>query len=131
MGKTFGEYLKKLRTDRKLTLREVEKDFHISNGYLSQVERGERSTPTMKILMKLAMAYGVPLSVLSHEAEAEMRLEIQQREKNAENGGYEEIMPNPDTEFICRGYENLSEEKKRTLKDFLQYLQKEDKSNKK
>ena len=79
MGRIFGEYIKDLRVDRKLTLREVEEKVHISNAYLSQVERGERGTPTMKILVKLAEVYGVPVSVLGDKAEAD-NIQIDRRQ---------------------------------------------------
>lgn len=130
MGEIFGEYLKSLRIDRKLTLRQLEEQTQISNGYLSQVERGERNPPTMKILVKLAKALGVPLSALSDKAEDELRRNREQEKESKKEPEAKEEMPNPDTEFICRGYENLSEEKKRTLKDFLQYLQKDNKGKK-
>lgn len=135
MGKMFGNYLKKLRIDRKLTLRDVEEKAKISNAYLSQVERGERGTPTMKILIKLAEVYGVPVSVLNEKAEAELAykagLAITLTGKNKQKMPHslfgvdptKQKMPAPDTKFICRGYESLSEEKKQTLKNFLQYLQ--------
>lgn len=127
MGKIFGEYIKNLRVDRKLTLREVEEKAHISNAYLSQVERGERGTPTMKILVKLAEVYGVPVSILSDKAEAEFRHDINEGKKG---GNKKEEVPAPDTEFICRGYENLSAENKQTLKKFLQHLQSDNKGKK-
>lgn len=126
MGRIFGEYIKDLRVDRKLTLREVEEKAHISNAYLSQVERGERGTPTMKILVKLAEVYGVPVSILSDKAEAEFRHEM----KEGKRGGKKEAVRAPDAEFICRGYENLSAENKQTLKKFLQHLQSDNKGTK-
>ena len=107
-----------------MTLRDVEKQVHISNAYLSQVERGERGTPTMKILVKLAEVYGVPVSVLSDRAEAELRHEENKGKRK------KETPPTPDTEFICRGYENLSAENKQTLKKFLQHLQSDNKGKK-
>ena len=130
MVQYFGEFIKELRIDRKLTLRDVEKKAKISNAYLSQVERGERGTPTMKILVKLAKVYGVPVSVQSNRVEIELEFEREKAKKAKEENNpkeKKEAMPNPDTDFICWGYENLSEEKKRSLKDFLFYLQKEDK----
>ena len=57
----MGKYLKELRLINKLTLREVEKITGISNAYLSQVERGKRSVPTIKILRKLAHVYNVQI----------------------------------------------------------------------
>lgn len=145
MENKFGEYLKELRTDRKLTLRDVEEQAQISNAYLSQVERGQRGTPTMKILVKLAEVYGVPVSVLNEKAEAELKLTaykaglaMTMMNKNKQKipttllgaEPAKQNIPAPDTEFICRGYENLSEEKKQTLKNFLQYLQDEKKKKK-
>ena len=84
MGEIFGEYLKSLRIDRKLTLRQLEEQTQISNGYLSQVERGERNPPTMKILVKLAKALGVPLSALSDKAEEELRRNREQAKESKE-----------------------------------------------
>lgn len=124
MGKIFGEFIKDLRIDRRMTLRDVEKEAKISNAYLSQVERGERGTPTMKILVKLAEVYGVPVSTLSDRAESELRHE-ENKGKNKK-----EALPDPDTKFICRGYETLSTDNKQALKKFLQHLQTDNKGKK-
>lgn len=111
MGKAFAEYIKKLRLDRKLSLRDVEAMAEISNAYLSQLESGERGLPTVKIMEKLSKAYGVGVSELMKVAESDMK-----RKKT----------PNPilqpDWDFIFRGYEDLNEEGKGKLKDYLAYL---------
>jgi transcriptional regulator with XRE-family HTH domain len=117
MGKEFGKYLKQLREDRGMTLRDVEEMVKISNAYLSQVENGQRSVPTMKILSKLAQAYGVSVTVLAEQAAAEIRNQKIESETN----------PPPDTEFVSRGYEHLTEENKNKLKSFLNYLQSQQK----
>ncbi len=117
MGKEFGKYLKQLRMDRGMTLRDVEEKAKISNAYLSQVENGLRSVPTMKILSKLARAYGVPVTLLAEQAAAEIQ---HQKMESAPN-------PAPDTKFVSRGYENLTEEHKKALKSFLQHLQNQQK----
>jgi len=117
MGQKFGKFLKQLREERNMTLRDVEEQAHISNAYLSQVENGQRSVPTMKILAKLADAYGVPVSHLAEQAEAEIR------EQDLDT----QSVPAPDTQFVCRGYEKLSEENKNKLKSFLDYLQSDQK----
>ena len=64
MDKTFGIFLRTLREERQLTLRQVEERVRISNGYLSQIERGERRVTSFKILAKLAEAYGVSMDDL-------------------------------------------------------------------
>jgi transcriptional regulator with XRE-family HTH domain len=118
MGKQFGIYLKKLRLDRKMSLREVEKIAKISNAYLSQVERGERNIPTLKILSRVAKAYGVEVGELIKRAEEEF-----------ENKGQKENeISNPDSEYISRGYEGLSDEGKKILKEYLQYIMEKERS---
>ena len=52
--------LKKLREERKLSLREVEKRTGVSNSLLSQIERGGRSL-TLGTARPLAQLYGVPV----------------------------------------------------------------------
>jgi len=118
MGKLFGSYLKKLRLDRKMNLRDVEKTAKISNAYLSQVERGERNIPTLKILSRVAKAYGVEVSELIKRAEEEF--ENKSRKENE--------ISNPDSEYISRGYEGLSDEGKKTLKEYLQYIMEKERS---
>lgn len=55
----FGAYIKRLREERQLSLREVEKAVGISNSYLYQIERGERNPPKPEILKKMAALYNV------------------------------------------------------------------------
>lgn len=57
--KIFGEYVKRLRQERQLSLRAVEKAVGISNSYLYQIERGERNAPKIEILRKMAALYDV------------------------------------------------------------------------
>ena len=62
--KTFGDYIKKLRTDRNLTIHQVETYCGVSNSYISLIERNKRNIPSNKILKKLASIYKVSLSEL-------------------------------------------------------------------
>ena len=65
----FGEFLKSLRQDRGLTLRQVEERGRIYSRYLSQVERGERPVPNLTTMRKLAGVYGVSVTELVDAAE--------------------------------------------------------------
>jgi transcriptional regulator with XRE-family HTH domain len=56
----FGSYLRRLRKEKGLTLKEVEKAAKVSNAYISLVERGRRNPPHPEILKRLAKAYDVP-----------------------------------------------------------------------
>jgi Zn-dependent peptidase ImmA (M78 family)/transcriptional regulator with XRE-family HTH domain len=63
-GQTLGEKLRASRTDRGLSLREVERRSGINTGYLSQLERNEIANPTPSVLQKVAKAYEEPFQVL-------------------------------------------------------------------
>ncbi|MHB8122648.1 MAG: helix-turn-helix domain-containing protein [Desulfuromonadaceae bacterium] len=55
----FGKYLKQLREDRGLTIRQVETYTGVSNSYLSLLENGKRGIPSPDILKKIAFIYKV------------------------------------------------------------------------
>ena len=57
---TFGEYMKKLRKAKGLTLKQVEEAASVSNAYISQFERGLRNPPHPDILKRIAKCYDVP-----------------------------------------------------------------------
>jgi len=61
---TLGERLREVRTDKGLSLRDVERKSGVNSGYLSQLERDEIASPGPATLQKLAAAYGEPPSVL-------------------------------------------------------------------
>lgn len=62
--KSLGKQLKDQRILLNLTLRDVEKVTKISNAYLSQLENGHISNPSVSILSKLASFYKVDLKSL-------------------------------------------------------------------
>ncbi len=111
MGKAFGEFLKALRADRGLTLRQVQEQVHVSNAYLSQIERGERGVPRLQILQRLAEVYGVPVTELVEAAQRESAGVYTNPESSE-----------PDVAFVSRGYQNLSKANRQHLSSYLQYL---------
>lgn len=68
MVENFGEYLRTLRTEKRLSLREVENMSGVSNSYLGLIERGRRPVPSADVLKKLAPVYDVPLRDLLNTA---------------------------------------------------------------
>lgn len=58
---TLGQYLASIRTDRKMTLRQVEEatNKEVSNAYLSQIETGKIQQPSPNVLHALAELYAV------------------------------------------------------------------------
>ena len=111
MGKSFGKFLRALRMSRGLTLRQVQERVRVSNAYLSQIERGERGIPHLRILKKLADAYGISVTEL-----------VEASDRQADGMSVNGTSPQPDVAFVSRGYEHLSEENRKHLSEFLQFL---------
>ena len=58
---TLGQYLATIRTDRRMTLRQVEEatDKEVSNAYLSQIENHKIQQPSPNVLHALSEVYGI------------------------------------------------------------------------
>jgi transcriptional regulator with XRE-family HTH domain len=65
---SFGARLRELRERAGLSLRQLESETGISNGYLSQIESGRVGAPSPKILEKLAKALRYPYVELMQHA---------------------------------------------------------------
>lgn len=65
---SFGDYIRKRRMDRKLSLRDVAAAAGISVSYLTQIEHGRRGIPGVPILKRMAPLYKVPLQELLKQA---------------------------------------------------------------
>ena len=65
---SLGQRLHRLRTDRDLGLGELARRCGVSKGYLSQLERGEATNPSVESVRKLAGGLDVPVSELLGEA---------------------------------------------------------------
>jgi HTH-type transcriptional regulator, competence development regulator len=67
---TLGQYLASIRTDRKMTLREVEEATgkQVSNAYLSQIENDKIQKPSPNILHALAELYAISFEKLMEMA---------------------------------------------------------------
>lgn len=68
----FGEKLRRLRLDKGLTMRELERLSGISQAYISQIENDKRNTPSPDILKKLSEPLGIPFTVLLEAAGIEV-----------------------------------------------------------
>jgi transcriptional regulator with XRE-family HTH domain len=62
-----GRELERARKGLGWSLRRAEEESGVSNGYISQVERGE-AEPSPEVLRKLGEAYGVPFAILMEAA---------------------------------------------------------------
>jgi SOS regulatory protein LexA len=64
----FGAFLKQLRKNKGLTIRQLEKLSGVSNAYLSQIENGKRGMPNPEILKKIHGPLGVGYDDLMERA---------------------------------------------------------------
>jgi HTH-type transcriptional regulator, competence development regulator len=91
----FGPYLKQLRKQKGLTLKQVEKAARISNSFLSQVERGIRKPPRPDMLNRLAAVYGVPVQDLLETAGYITRNTKERTERDRIERAYEHVITDP------------------------------------
>lgn len=67
-AKEFGKYIKKIREEKELTIRQLELYSGISNSYLSLMENGKRGVPSAGIIKKLAVGLKTPYEDLLSKA---------------------------------------------------------------
>jgi len=107
MKESLGQYLRRIRKERNLTLRAVEGKTGISNAYLSQLENSKITKPSPHFLNKLAECYDIPyerLMELSGYPLPELRID----EKPA---------------FRISGrFEDLTEEEKKRVLEYIEFL---------
>jgi HTH-type transcriptional regulator, competence development regulator len=79
----FGDYFRKLREEKGLTLRDVERETQVSNAYLSQLESEKIKQPSPTTLHKLAGFYGVSYALLMEKVGYPSANQKEYRGKNA------------------------------------------------
>ena len=67
--KPLGILLRKLRNEKKFTLRDLGAKTDLTFGYLAQIERGLANAPSVESLCRIADALDTPQSVLLTEAD--------------------------------------------------------------
>lgn len=114
MSMEFSQFLKKVREKRGLSIRQLALYANVSNGYISQVERGERGTPSPEVLKKLSgplsISYEQLLKVAGYLPSEDTDSELTLRD------------PDPEEQFFLRAGK-LSEDGKKKLWDFLDYVE--------
>jgi transcriptional regulator with XRE-family HTH domain len=74
MREAIGGSLRRARTARRRTLREVSRRARVSLGYLSEVERGQKEASS-ELLAAICMALDVPLSTVFAEVSEDLARE--------------------------------------------------------
>ncbi|GLZ55785.1 helix-turn-helix transcriptional regulator [Actinomycetospora sp. NBRC 106378] len=74
LREAIGGTIRRARTERRRTLRDVSRDARVSLGYLSEIERG-RKEPSSELLAAICDALALPLPDLLDDVAATMRPE--------------------------------------------------------
>jgi len=102
--------LKRIRKERKLTLRVVEEKTGISNAYLSQVENDKIARPSPSFLNKLAKCYDVSYERLMQLAGHPLPAKPNEKER---------LEP----AFRTSGsFDDLTEEEKKRVREYIEFL---------
>jgi HTH-type transcriptional regulator, competence development regulator len=111
----IGGYLRNLRTKKRLSLREAAQAVNLSGGYLSQIETGQRASPSAKHLRRLAQLYEVPVRELFEIAGYLDEPELHETEEDQVNRAFEFVMSDARFAAGTRVKEGLSTEAKRYI----------------
>ena len=111
----LGNYLRELRTRKRLSLREVEKISDASGSYLSQVEQGKRQ-PSADLLRKIAPAYGASIKDIMTKAGYLDEPEVKMGDQDRIEWAYKAVLSDPDYKFgTSLGPQGLTLEAKRFI----------------
>jgi XRE family transcriptional regulator of biofilm formation len=67
----IGSRIKRLREEKKFSITELARVSGVSKSYLSQIERGVQSNPSLQFLLKISSPLGTTLDYLLVEATSE------------------------------------------------------------
>jgi transcriptional regulator with XRE-family HTH domain len=109
MSTVLGEELRRLRLEKGVSLREVEKETEVSNAYLSQLENGKTEQPSPRVLHKLAEYYKVPYNRLMEVAGY---LQPSENARANKVGSIQAALMSDD----------LTDEEEKTVAQFIQFL---------
>jgi len=110
MNETLGEYLKRVREEKRFTLRAVEEKTGISNAYLSQVENGKIVRPSPSVLHKLAECYEASYERLMLLAGHPLPVTPAEKEK---------LEP---AFRLSNSFDDLTEEEKKRVLEYIEFL---------
>ena len=102
--RTFGTYLRSIRQERQLSLRQLAKAVEITPTYLSDLERGNNHPPDKTLLEKIILALE-----LQHDEECwQTLLDLAAKERNDLPVDIKEyLMENPTLQKLIRKVQNM------------------------
>ncbi len=121
----FGKYIRELRKQRNLTIRQLELYSGVSNSYLSQLENGKRGIPSAEILKKLSG----PLNITQNELMIAAGYIDEDEEKDLDYYKKKISKEFPDIDLMFKDLNSLTAEDLREVYEYIKFKmsQKKDK----
>ncbi|OZU88676.1 hypothetical protein CIL03_10325 [Virgibacillus indicus] len=116
-AKQFGVYIKKIREEKDLSIRQLELYSGVSNSYLSQLENGKRGVPSPEIIRKLSKGLKTSYADLLLHAGYIDNNETDSRQKYIDKIANEF----PDADLMFNDLASLSEKQLEEVYDFIKY----------
>ena len=66
VNKNFGEYVRKLRTERNYSLKQLAEEIEITPYYLSYIESGRKTNPNQRIIARMFVVLKMSKSEIEH-----------------------------------------------------------------
>ncbi|MBB5144829.1 transcriptional regulator with XRE-family HTH domain [Cerasibacillus quisquiliarum] len=117
-AKDFGLYIRKLRKERNMTIRQLELYSGVSNSYLSQMENGKRGIPSPEIIKKLSNGLNVDYNELMKRAGYLEETESEQQE-------FENFIKDPELKRWVKELPKSKEEDLARLKKIWEFIKEE------
>lgn len=113
----FREYLKQKREDAGLSIRQLALYSDVSAGYLSQIENGNRSKPSVDVIKKLHKPLKISYDDLMKAAGYLEDIE-----------DLEKALDDPDFEIFYKELKGSPEENRKKALEFLRFINEQEKN---
>lgn len=121
-SRSFGQYLKSLRLNKRLTLTRLAELTGFSASYLSRIERGERNIPNARLLKAMAPHLGIPAEELLTAAGYLNGTDRETQKKSEPPPYWDDIIRDPAIDAVLREIGLLTKSEKEGLLLYLQAI---------
>ncbi len=110
----FGDYIRGIRKEKKMTIRQLDLYSGVSHSYISQLERGERAIPSPDIIKKISSALNVPYE--------EIMIQAGYIEEQTKKNDLKPLTTNDKLNDVAADYNRLPQHKQKLVSDLIKSL---------
>lgn len=126
---TFGQRLREIRTEKKLTQKDFAELFKLSESAIGMYERDERE-PSFKLTNQIADRFEVTTDYLLGRADKPRSLDWTDKEDSREETEFEAFINNPQHGIFFKDYLSAPEERREEMRQIFKILQEKEKGRK-